>query len=1036
LRNSSTFLNAPKAQYRFLYWLAFAAVFLVRHAYAIDPNRAMSQYVRNHWGTESGFPKGPVYSITQTKDGYLWIGTEAGLVRFDGVKFQLVKDASASFAIKSVLGLMPDDEGALWVRLHRPTLLRFQNGKFENVMPVFGRPSSTVTAMNRTQNGKILLWVLEGEGSAIIKRGNKFETIAATTGLSRSPVMAIADMPNGDTWIGTRDVGLYRLRGGQVEAITKGLPDLKVNCLLSTASGELWVGTDRGIVRWNGIEFTQSGIPASLSHIQALALTIDRDSNIWVGTNSQGLLRINSQGVSTFTEGARGTSEAVTAVFEDREGNIWIGSANGIVRLRDSVFVSYSTPEGLPSENNGPVYVDSESRLWFAPIAGGLYCLNNRRIRNITDAGLGKDVVYSLAGGGDDLWIGRQRGGLTRLRMRGNSVTAVTYQQKDGLAQNSVYAVHRARDGTVWAGTLSGGISRFREGKFTTYTNESGLASNTIASILEGSDGTMWFATPNGLSSLAQGRWHTFKAADGLPSELVNCLLEDSTGVLWIGTADGLAYLRSGRIQLPADAPESLQGQILGMAQDVNGSFWVTTSKHVVRVDRNKLMSGGLTDMDVREFGLADGLHGEEGVKRHRSVVVDPLGRIWFSLNRGLSVVAPDRLTRNSAPALVHIQSISADGNLIDSAGTIRIPSARQRITFDYTGLSLAIPERVKFRYRLDGFDHGWSNPLATREAVYTNLGPGSYNFRVIASNTDGIWNSGEAVIGFQIEPMYWQTWWFRLSLVLAGILTVLALYRIRLRQLTRQMNVRFEERLAERMRIAQELHDTLLQGFLGASMQLHVAVDNLPADSPAKPMLGRIINLIGQVIEEGRNAIRGIRSTSHNAIDLEQAFYRIRQELALQKEIDEPISFRVIVEGQPRTLHPMICDEAYRIGREALVNAFHHSRAGNIEVELEYAANQLRILVRDDGCGIDPEVLRAGRTDHWGLSGMHERAGRIGARLKVRSDDEGGTEVELSVPGQIAFESQSNHRSLKWLAGLSLRRAKPGMTSERKKGN
>jgi ligand-binding sensor domain-containing protein/signal transduction histidine kinase len=1020
LRNSNIFLNAPMAECRFLYWLVFAAVCLVKPAYAIDPNRAMSQYVRHQWGAESGLPKGPVYSITQTDDGYLWIGTAAGLVRFDGVKFQLVKDASASFTVTSVLGLTPDNDGALWVRLQRPTLLRYHKGKFENVMPDFGRPRSNVTAMSRAQNGELLLWVLEGEGSAIINRGKRFETLAATTGLSSSPVMAIADMPNGEIWIGTRDAGLYRLREGRTEAITKGLPDLKINCLLPTKNGELWVGTDRGIVRWNGTELTRSGIPPSMDNIQALALTIDRDSNIWVGTNSQGLLRLNSRGVSQLDEGARGTSEAVTAVFEDREGNIWIGSANGIERLRDSVFVTYSTPEGLPSEKNGPVYLDSENRMWFAPITGGLYWLSNGQSRRVADAGLGKDVVYSIAGGSGELWVGRQRGGLTRLRMHENAVTYVTYTQTDGLAQNSVYAVYRTRDGSVWAGTLSGGISRLSGGKFTTYTSANGLASNTITSILEGSGGTMWLATPNGLSSLSQDQWHTFKAGDGLPSELVNCLLEDSTGVLWIGTANGLAYLSSGRIHLPTGAPASLQEQILGLAEDENGSLWVATSNHVLRVDRDNLMNGGLGDADVREFGLADGLHSEEGVKRHRSVVADTLGRIWFSLSRGLSVVAPARLTSNSAPAKIHIQTISADGSLIDPLGSVRIPSARQRITFGYAGLSLAIPERVKFRYMLDGFDHGWSDPMSTREAVYTNLSPGSYRFRVIASNPDGLWNSGEAAISLQIEPMFWQTWWFRLSGVLACVLAILAIYRLRLRQLTRQMNVRFEERLAERMRIAQELHDTLLQGFLSASMQLHVAADHLPADSPAKPMLGRVLKLIGQVIEEGRNAIRGIRPSDSNSLDLEQAFSRIRQELPVHKEVEEPISFRVIVAGRPRTLHPIIRDEAYRIGHEALVNAFRHSRAGSIEVELEYAANYLRILVRDDGCGIDPQVLQAGRAGHWGLSGMHERAERIGARLKVRNRAACGTEVELSVPGHIAFELRPTNRSMKWLAGFS----------------
>jgi Histidine kinase/Histidine kinase-, DNA gyrase B-, and HSP90-like ATPase len=270
-------------------------------------------------------------------------------------------------------------------------------------------------------------------------------------------------------------------------------------------------------------------------------------------------------------------------------------------------------------------------------------------------------------------------------------------------------------------------------------------------------------------------------------------------------------------------------------------------------------------------------------------------------------------------------------------------------------------------------------------------------------------------------EPRYWQTWWFRLSCGLIGVFALLAYYRFRLRQLTRQLNVRFEERLAERTRIAQDLHDTLLQGFLSASMQLHVAADQLPTDSPAKPLLSHVQQLMAQVIEEGRNAVRGLRSSeSSGSLNLEQAFSRIQQELAVQ----EPINFRVIVEGRPRLLHPIIRDEVYRIGREALVNAFRHSQAKSIEVEVEYSAKHLRILVSDDGRGIDSQVLRSGRDGHWGLSGMRERADRIGARLKVRSRAAAGAEVELSVPGNVAFKIQPSRRLSGWFARLYPRKA------------
>jgi signal transduction histidine kinase len=500
----------------------------------------------------------------------------------------------------------------------------------------------------------------------------------------------------------------------------------------------------------------------------------------------------------------------------------------------------------------------------------------------------------------------------------------------------------------------------------------------------------------------------------------VNCLLEDSSGAIWIGTDNGIAFLLSGQFRAPREVPDSLHEPILGVAEDRTGRLWISTSNHVMRVARDKLLGGAVGEADVREFGLSDGLRSVEGVKRDKSVVVDQLGRIWFSTNRGLSVVTPTQVADNSVPAIVHVEGVTADGSAVDLQGAVRIPGARQRITFSYAGLSLTVPERVRYRYKLDGFDQVWSEPLATREAVYTNLGPGSYRFRVMASNSQGLWNGSESAIRFEIEPVFWQTWWFRLSCVLVFGLVILLFYRLRLHRLTGQLNVRFEERLAERTRIAQDLHDTLLQGFLSASMQLHVAADHLPPDSPAKPLVNRVLELMRQVIDEGRTAVQGLRSSGGSA-DLAQSFSGIQRELALKDEIN----YRITVDGPSRPLHPVIRDGAYRIGREALMNAFRHSRASTIEVEIEYGAKHLCILVRDDGNGIDPQVLRSGREGHWGLSGMRERAEEIGARLKVRSRAGAGTEVELSIPGDVAFDFHPSKRRLRWFARFAPRKVK-----------
>ncbi|HEX5226809.1 MAG TPA: two-component regulator propeller domain-containing protein, partial [Bryobacteraceae bacterium] len=570
-------------------------------AYGMDPGRAMSQYARDSWGPDQDFPRGPVYAITQTPDGYLWIGAEAGLIRFDGWNFVLVTDRSRKLQISNVLGLEPAADGGLWVRTQSTALLHYRDGVFTSVGTV--ESGTNITAMSRTAQGELI--VAKAEGQTFAYRAGKFILLDPGGSLPRSPVLSLAQNRDGDLWMGTRDAGLFRVSADTTSSIRSGLPDPKVNCVLPDGNRGLWVGTDAGIVRWDGAELTPAGLPANTPRFQALAMVRDRDGNLWVGTDSRGLLRVNAAGTAWLDDASKGSRPAVTTIFEDREGNLWTGSAGRLERLRDTPFVSFSTPEGLPSDGSNPVYVDAENRMWFPPIGGGLWWVKNGQHGTVAQAGLANDIVYSIAGRGDELWLGRQHGGLTRLHWGSSgpesSLQAETYTSANGLAQNSVYSVYEARDGTVWAGTLSGGVSRLKDGKFTTYTIAQGLASNTVASILETANGVTWFATPNGLSALADDRWTSYATRDGLPSDNVNCLYEDSTGVLWAGTAAGLAFRRSASFQSLTGVPQSLREEIFGLAEDRYGSLWISTSNHVLRVNRDRLIRGRLTAADVRE---------------------------------------------------------------------------------------------------------------------------------------------------------------------------------------------------------------------------------------------------------------------------------------------------------------------------------------------------------------------------------------------------------------------------------------------------
>jgi ligand-binding sensor domain-containing protein/signal transduction histidine kinase len=980
---------------------------------AIDPNRAMSQYVRERWGGEEGFPRGPVYAITQTTDGYLWIATGAGLVRFDGMNFRLIHDRTGSLVFNSVLGLVADKDGSLWLLLRDLTVIRYRLGEFDDPFQS-GERVFQVTVIAQSNEGGLL--AAKKQSGAFTFRDGRFVSAARAVGMARSPVLSLAESADGAMWLGTRGSGLYRLAGDKTTQIRQPASNAnrKINCLLPEGTDRLWVGTDSGVLRWDGGDLSDKGLSSSLKGFQALTLTRDRDGNIWIGTDSRGLLRFNADGVASLNELPSESGKAITAVFEDREGSIWTGSVDGIERLRDSAFVTYSAPEGLPSQGEDPVFAGTENRTWFAPASGGLRWLEKGRRGKTFQAELDRDIIYSIDGGPDELWLARQQGGLSRVRLGGGGFRTKTYTHADGLAQDSVYSVYRARDGTVWAGTLSGGVSKLDRGKFSTYTAADGLASNTVAAISESHDGTIWLGTPKGLSSFSRGAWSTFTTREGLPSANINCLFVDSSGLLWVGTTEGLALRAGDRFHVPSVKLAGVREQIFGMAEDRFGSFWIATANHVLRVKRDALLKPGAVDADFREFGLADGLRGMEGVKRSRSVVADADGQIWFSLNRGISVVDPARLVRSSLPALPHIQDIVADGEEIEIGDKLRIPPRPGKIVIGYAGLSLSVPERVQYRYRLDGLDNRWSEPVVARESAYTNLAPGSYRFRVVACNPDGVWNPREASVSFLVEPAFWQAWCFRTGGLLACVLTGLLVFRLRVRTLTERLNIRFEERLGERTRIAQELHDTLLQGFLSASMQVHVVTDRLASDSPLKPTLTRALELMRQVIEEGRNAVRGLRSGPGVPVSLEHVFSGIYEELVQHEMCIDPIDFRVIVEGEPRPLHPLLRDDVYRIGREALINSFRHAGAKKIEIELNYIWNRLLVIVRDDGCGIEAGGLVTGVEGHWGLVGMRERAERISSELRILSRPMGGTEVRLSVPGHIAFQDQ---------AGLTIRR-------------
>lgn len=940
-----------------------------------------------------------IYAISRSGDGYLWIGTDRGLVRFDGYTFDLIQQPIPNMPpIGRVRSLTTDSQGVLWIFLDGDQLLLYRNGKFEDAFATFQIGDTTITAMSVDRAGRVLLYGLETgmlrwENGKLNRILNRYKVPAVTS---------IVGSRDGRIWMGTWNDGLFVLEQGRVSKAAASLSDTKINALLDARNGGLWIGTDHGVRFLTSEGKLVDDLPGWTHRQQIRVLFLGTDGCVWAGT-SEGLLRIIPDGETTLRRATDGHG-AINAVLEDGEQNLWFGGTAGLERLQEGVFTVYSAAEGFPETPTGPIFVDAQGTVWLAPLSGGLFWYRDGRLRKVLQDGLDRDIIYSIDGGDDEIWLGRQRGGLTRIFPKGDTLISHTFTEKDGLAQNTVYAVHRRPNGMVWAGTVSGGVSVLEGSTFKTYSTANGLVSNTVNSIAESRDGTIWMASPSGLEEFRGGSWVNWTIKDGLPSAVVNVCFVDSQGVVWIATDGGLAYLSGGHITTLRNLPSQMREQIRGIAEGSLGSIWLATSDHVLSVDRAALVNNSLHVSDIRSYGMSTGL-----VRRERSLIADSSGRVWISLSRGIAMADPALTIRDALPIQVRIDSVLANGKSVNLNESPNVPAGTRSMTFHYLSDSLLMPENVRFRYRLMGADPDWSDAVESRQVTYHNLIPGYYRFEVIASRDGRFWNSPETVNSFSIDPAYWQTWWFRAAAVLAALLILLLIFRIRSIRLSRQLNARFHERLAERTRIAQELHDTLLQSFQGLMLRFQT-IDNMLPGNPieAKKVFEEALDRADDALTESRNAIQNIRSSPEHDSSLAQALNSMLATMAEQYfcEGTQGPSYSVLTEGTPKSLNPVVSAEILRIARESLRNSFQHANASRIETEVTFGEPHFRIRFRDDGVGIDPDILKNGsRLGHWGLIGMRERAAQIGAKLDVWSRPGAGTELDLNVPGRIAYE-------------------------------
>jgi signal transduction histidine kinase len=743
-----------------------------------------------------------------------------------------------------------------------------------------------------------------------------------------------------------------------------------------------------------------------LSGDDILNLFEDREGNIWVAT-IHGLDRFREFAVATLTVNQGLSNDLVGAVLADRDGSVWLATRGGLNRWKDGQMTVYReraarsmtgvreiVGSGLPDKGLVSLFQDDRGRIWVSTLRGAGYLENDRFI---SLSGLSGGIINLIAqDGAGTLWFASERVGLYQLP-RGSEVRHIPWAALGHQDPPSALAADPSGGG-MWLGFILGGVAYFADNQVrASYTAADGLGQGRVNHLRLDHDGALWAATDGGLSRLKDGRIATLTGKNGLPCDTVHWSMEDDARTLWLYTACGL--VRVARPVLAAWAASVDRGE--GAKQAIRAT--VFDSSDGVRI-------------------LADGSHNSPQVAKSSD------GRLWFLPLDGVSVFDPNRLPFNRLPPPVHVEQIIADRKTYEATsgagGRVRLPPLVRDLEIGYTALSLAAPEKVHFRYKLEGRDADWQEAGNRRQAFYNDLPPGDYRFRVMACNNSGVWNETGTFLDFSIAPAYYQTTWFRVSCVAAFLLLLAALYQLRLRQVARQVRGRMKERLEERERIARDLHDTLLQSVQGLILKFHAVARQMPGDEPARDALERTLDRADQVLAEGRDRVRNLRATAASLDDLPAAFKRIAEETPNEGEA----TFKTVVEGGVRELHPVVLEETFSIGREALINALTHSGGRHVEVEITYDARQFRLRVRDDGRGIDSKILEeGGRPDHWGMRGMRERAQKIGAQLKIWSRPETGTEVELVVPGGSAYQAARDRSKGSWLRRFSGRNGEAG---------
>lgn len=1023
--------------------------------YGIDRDRRLDQLYHTDWTHTEGAP-GEIHALAQTRDGYLWLGTATGLFRFDGIRLLPYKPQSGqAYPQRSVASLFAVPDGGLWVGYWHGGVSFISDGSVTEYGDVDGLPSRAVLAFARDSHGAI--WIAAGKDGLARLEGSRWRKIGPDSGFTDSANTVFVDRA-GTVWVGTPTSVLYLTAGrSRFQLAANGLR--RINNFAESPDGTLWMAETSYGVRPVPLPGKNHGRPEPTIFVGSDAITFDNQGSLWITSLGSGIRRVpyperlhqsqtpgpaawqfhNSE-IEAFTQDDGLTTDYVNCVLQDREGTVWFGTSGGLDRFRESPVVSVSVqpisyPGALPipslhSFTTTAVVATDQGAIWTAGI--GPQVLVKMQLDRIATQMRDRAVDCAYRDPNGIIWIATSWA-IFRLADESKIASkpeAVTYNY-DGSAsagqgltlrrldlpktngtavspQTRVKGMTQDRLARLWI-SVEPGVFRLERSGWTSLESLGGPAGTATAEFTD-SEGRVWFGFANTVAMLDGDRVRVFCRGDGVQLGAVTSIQEKMTKI-WIGGEFGLEFFDGNRFRFVNPSDGGGFGGVSGIVADPEDGLWFSENRGLVHIREAQLQLLDSAKLEFERFDLLDGLTaGLRGSLASPSAARTSDGRIWFATTKGLAWINPKRIVRNLMSPPVIIESVVADDKTLNDWRSLKLPPGTANLQIAYTATSLTIPERVRFRFKLEGQDKDWRDAGTRREAIYDNLGPGDYKFRVIAANNDGVWNETGAALDFRVLPSWYQRSWFYFACLATLTLALYAVHRLRLRKLQRQFEKSLEVRVDERTRIARELHDTLLQSLHGLLMSFQRAANLLP-DRPiaAKERLEGAIDQAAQAITEGREAVQGLRASTVVTNDLAQSIQALGEELATQQTIENPPIFEVAVEGMPRALNPILRDDVYRIAGEALRNSFHHAHARRIEVEIQYDKSHLRVRVRDDGSGVVPKVSTEGRSGHWGLQGMRERAKLLGAQLEVWSEQNSGTEIQLSVPASIAYLSSTS---------------------------